>query len=75
LLVELPTPCHQVRATVGEPDANQNIAVEVYAVVDPNTICAQVISQQEVRLSLGSLTSGTYHVLVNGEKFKDVKID
>lgn len=75
MIIQMPTPCHLPRAKVSAPDAKQNIAVEVYAVVDPNTICTQVISQIEVRVSLGSLTSGIYHVVINGQTFEDVTIN
>jgi hypothetical protein len=56
------------------PTAQGNIALEIYSVVDPNTICTQVISQIEVRVSLGALSSGTYQVLINGEAFKTFTI-
>ena len=70
LLVQLPTPCHQPRVKVNLPDGSNNIAVEVYAVVDPNQICTQVLAQAEVRISMGALPAGAYQVLVNGEAFK-----
>jgi hypothetical protein len=75
LIIAMPTPCHQPRVKVNAPDAQGNIALEVYAVVDPNTICTQVIAQIEVRVSLGALSSGTYQVLINGEAFKSITID
>jgi hypothetical protein len=75
LIVQMPTPCHQPRVKVSPPDNNQNIALEVYAMVDPNTICTQVISQVEVRVSLGALKPGTYHVIINDQAFKDFKVE
>ena len=75
VIIAMPTPCHQPRVKVNAPDGKGNITLEIYAVVDPNTICTQVISQVEVRVSLGALSAGTYQVLVNGEAFKTFTID
>lgn len=75
LIVSMPTPCHLPRVKVSAPDGKGNIDMEIYAVVDPNTICAQVISQIEIRVSLGALSAGTYQVLVNGEAFKTFTIN
>jgi hypothetical protein len=63
----LPTPCHQLRVEVGQPDAENQIRVEVYSVVDPNAICIQVLEPFEENIPLGSLPAGTYTVSVNGE--------
>jgi hypothetical protein len=68
----LPTPCHALRVAVAPPDANNVIAVEVYTVVDPEMICAQVLTEFDDSIPLGSFPtaehpSGTYKVLVNGE--------
>ena len=75
VIIAMPTPCHQPRVKVSAPDAQGNIAMEIYAVVDPNTICTQVISQIEVRASVGALSAGTYQVVINGEAFKTFTIN
>ena len=64
----LPTPCHQLRVEVGEPDAQNRIDVEVYSVSDPDEVCIQVLQSFEENIPLGSFPSGTYAVYVNGEK-------
>ncbi|MGQ0605153.1 MAG: hypothetical protein ACT4QE_26045 [Anaerolineales bacterium] len=64
----LPTPCHQLRVAVPQPDAQGNIAVEVYSVVDPNRICAQVLKELDASVPLTGLAPGGYTVLVNGEQ-------
>jgi hypothetical protein len=65
----LPTPCHQLRMAVGQPDAAGNIDVEVYSVVDPNVNCAQVLQDFEHSVSLGDLPAGKeYVVLVNEQR-------
>lgn len=62
----LPTPCHELRIVVDEPDANNNIAVDVYSVVDPNAICIQVLQAFQASVNLGSFPAGHYTVTVNG---------
>lgn len=64
----LPTPCHQLRAVVNAPDAENKINIEAYSVVDPETVCAQVIEPFETTVGLGSFPAGHYTVLVNGEQ-------
>lgn len=63
----LPTPCHELRIVVNEPDANNNIAADVYSVVDPDMICMQVLRGFQASVNLGSFPSGHYTVTVNGE--------
>jgi hypothetical protein len=67
-----PTPCHQLRVAVAPPDANNVIAVEVYTVVDPEMVCAQVLAEFDETIPLGRFPtdehpSGAYTVIVNGE--------
>jgi len=63
----LPTPCHQLRIAVVEPDAKNQIAVEVYSVADPTRSCTQNLAPFEVNVPLGSFPTGNYTILVNGE--------
>lgn len=64
----LPTPCHQLRAAVVEPDKDNRIVVNVYSMTDPNMMCTQVIKPFETGVNLGSYPKGTYTVIVNGEE-------
>jgi hypothetical protein len=61
----LPTPCHKLRIKVNPPDANQQINVDVYSLVDPAEICIQVLEAFQVSVPLKDLPSGAYQVLVN----------
>ncbi len=61
-----PTPCHQLRAKVADPDKNNKIVVSVYTVVNPEMICTQVLRVFEVSVPLGDHPQGTYSVEVNG---------
>lgn len=63
----LPTPCHQLRVAVQQPNAQNQILIEVYSVVDPDKMCTQVLEPFEVTVPLGSYPAGKYTVLVNGE--------
>ena len=64
---DLPTPCHELRATLNSPDADNRIIVEAYSVVDPDVVCAQVLQPFEESLALGTYPGGHYTVWINGE--------
>lgn len=68
----LPTPCHELRAVVPEPDAQNRIDVEVYSVVDPGVVCIQMLEPFETNISLDSFPAGQYTVLVNGEEVGEI---
>jgi hypothetical protein len=64
---ELPTPCHQLRVQVSEPDTNNRIDVEAYTVVNPELVCIQVVEPFNANIDLGTFPSGHYSVWVNDE--------
>ena len=64
----LPTPCHQLKVEVSEPDADNIIVVDAYSLVDPNEMCIQVLKAFDETVPLGSYGDGTYTVVVNGEE-------
>lgn len=63
----LPTPCNQLRVLANPPDEQNRIQIDVYSVIDPDQICAQVLEPFDVNINLGSYPSGHYSVWVNGE--------
>lgn len=65
---DLPTPCHELRADIQEPDSENKINVEAYSVVDPDQVCIQVLEPFEANIELGTFPSGHYTVWVNGEQ-------
>ena len=65
---ELPTPCHQLRVRIEEPDQDNRIQVIVYSVVKANELCIQVLEPFQVQIPLEGLPTGQYSVWVNGEK-------
>jgi hypothetical protein len=64
---DLPTPCNQLRMTVGAPDPENKILVDVYSVIDPDQMCTQVLEPFEEAIDLGTFPIGHYTVWVNGE--------
>lgn len=64
---DLPTPCNQLRAEIGAPDAENKIEIVLYSVSNPNKSCAQVLKPFEESIDLGTLPAGHYTVWVNGE--------
>jgi hypothetical protein len=63
---DLPTPCNQLRVEISPPDQQNKILVDVYSVVDPSQVCAQVLEPFEESLDLGTFPTGHYTVWVNG---------
>lgn len=64
---ELPTPCHQLRVQVSEPNAENRIDVEAYTVVNPDLACIQVVEPFTANIDLGTFPSGHYSVWVDEE--------
>ena len=63
----LPSPCHRLLITFNEPNAGNEIHIQVMVAVDPEMICAQVLTDFEEVVSLGSYETGaTYTVWING---------
>ena len=69
----LPTPCHEIRVAVSDPDDMNNIQVEVYSLTDPDEICIQVLEPFDTTIPLGVYTTGEYQVIVNGEVIGEIK--
>ena len=67
----LPTPCHQLRATLSHPDAQNRIHIELYSLTDPEEICAQVIQPYETHIPLGGYMDGKYTIWLNGEQVQE----
>jgi hypothetical protein len=68
----LPTPCHQLRVQVKQPDQENRIQVEVYSLVKPGEICIQVLEVFEVQAPLEDLPSGHFTVYVNGDQVGEI---
>lgn len=68
LVGELPTPCNQLTVDISEPNADNQIQVDVYSLVDPAMTCIAMIEpfSEQVSLPVEGLADGTYEVWVNG---------
>jgi hypothetical protein len=64
---DLPTPCHELRAVIAQPNQENKIMIELYSVVDPNKVCIQVLEPFEAQLELGTFPTGHYSVWVNSQ--------
>lgn len=72
LVGNLPTPCHNLRIAISEPDAENNIRLDVYSVVPTDVVCAEVLKPFEANLNLGSFPGGKYTIIVNESKIGEV---
>ncbi len=63
----LPTPCHEARWEVVGPDALGRIEVTLYSEADPSLACIQLLEPFEISVPLGSYTTGSFTVWLNGE--------
>lgn len=71
----LPTVCHQLRATVSGPDADNRIDLEFYTLVDPNQACIMIVPDTiSDGIMLGSLPAGAYSFWINGEKLGEITL-
>ena len=62
----LPTPCHELRIHIPEPDGEGNIMTEIYSVTEPEVVCAQVLRAFTETVVLGTYPRGSYLVWING---------
>ncbi len=71
----LPTVCHQLRAAVSAPDADNRIDLEFYTLVDPNQACIMIVRDTvSDGIMLGSLPAGAYSFWTNGEKLGEITL-
>lgn len=69
-----PTPCHDLRWDVSEPDSDGRIEVELSSSVDPDVMCVQILEAFEARIPIGSFESGSFGVWLNGEHVGDFEL-
>jgi hypothetical protein len=70
----LPDPCHQLRVVVPQPDEQNVVDVELFSVVDPGSVCIQVLAPFEVSVSLDGFPAGTYDIRVNGDPVGQIDV-
>jgi len=66
----LPTPCYQLRVGISQPDSQNRIQLEIYAVTPKDKPCnlMALSTPQETTISLGSLPAGHYSAWINGQQ-------
>jgi hypothetical protein len=65
LIGYMPSVCNELRVEISPPDENFNVFVQVYSLVNPTIQCDNVFQQFEVRILLGTYSSGRYYIWVN----------
>ncbi len=62
-----PTPCHQLRVVVAQPDAQNRINVKAYTVVEKDKPCTlmALATPQQASLNLNSIPKGHYSLWLN----------
>jgi len=65
----LPTPCHTLGWDLGEPDADGRIVLDLFSTADPDEICIQMLQAFEQTIDIGSFTSGSYVLVVDGVEY------
>lgn len=61
----VPSVCNELRIDVAPPNANYQIFIEVYSLVNKDINCDNVFQQFEANLLLGVYSDGRYTVWVN----------
>jgi inhibitor of cysteine peptidase len=66
---DLPTPCHEFQYEISEPDAENQIFVEIFSMVNPGEVCIEVLEpfSENISLPVADLPDGIYTIFVNGE--------
>jgi inhibitor of cysteine peptidase len=66
---DLPTPCHEFQYEISSPDAENQIHIEIFSMVEPGQVCIEVLEpfSENISLPVSDLPDGVYTVFVNGE--------
>ncbi|MFC2025796.1 hypothetical protein ACFLUC_01225 [Chloroflexota bacterium] len=72
LIGHLPTPCHQLRVEILDPNEKNEVLFNVYSVSKPGEICAQVLEPFETVVLIPEFPAGEYKILVNGEQVGEI---
>ena len=62
---ELPTPCHELRWEIADPDENKAIHVMIYSEIDSSLQCGQFLESFEEGIPLGDFTEYGYSIWIN----------
>ncbi len=70
----LPTPCNDLRVLVNPPDKENRILVEVYSVIAPDKMCAQVLAPLDASVPISGLSTGKYTVWIEGIQIGEIDV-
>ena len=62
---DLPTPCHEVRWEVSDPDENKAIHITVYSEIEAGSNCAQLLEPFDQVIPLGDFEDTGYTIWIN----------
>jgi len=62
---DMPSPCHELRWEVDDPDENKAIHVTVYSEMDPVETCAQLLEPFDQVIPLGDFEEPGYSIWIN----------
>jgi hypothetical protein len=66
---QLPTPCHELKWSVGTPDPSRHIAIDVFSEVEADALCSQVTKPFDQVIDVGTVGGGDYQAMVNGTAY------
>ncbi len=67
----MPSVCNELRVEISPPDANFNIFIRTYSLINPAVRCDNVFQQFDIRILLGTYSSGRYTLWINGAQVGD----
>jgi len=65
ILGSLPRTCNELRVEVSDPNAQYQIFISIYSLINPSVKCENVFQQFEAVILLGVYTEGRYTIWVN----------
>ena len=65
---DLPTPCHELKWEISDPDENKAIHITVWSQIYVDENCAEMLESFEQRISLGEFEDTGYYIWINDYK-------
>ena len=65
---DLPTPCHELKWEISDPDENKAIHIAVYSQIYIDENCAEMLESFKQRISLGEFADTGYTIWINDYK-------
>jgi len=62
---DLPTPCHEIRYEVADPDENKAIHISIYSEIEVGKICAEMLEAFEISILVGDFEEVGYSIWIN----------